>query len=100
MNTFTHCFKFQNLPKLEGNCDVIYLYIKSEGKENYLISGYLLTKVETSRYSSEGSVSLITSAMASMMSQSPSVSSPEPCKSKQKILKMSQNNSNTPQIYK
>lgn len=49
MNTFTHCFKFQNLPKPQGNYDVIYLYIKSEGKENYLISGYLLTKVETSR---------------------------------------------------
>lgn len=46
MNTFTYCFKIR--PRLQRNRDVICLF-NFEGKENYLISGYLLTKVETSR---------------------------------------------------
>lgn len=41
-----------------------------------LMSGYLETSVETSRQRREGSVSLKTSAMAAMLSQSRSVSSP------------------------
>lgn len=42
----------------------------------YLMSGYLDTRVVTSRNSSVGSVSLNTSAMAAMAPQSRSVSSP------------------------
>lgn len=42
----------------------------------YLISGYLDTRVETSKKSSVGSVSLNTSAMAEIAPHSQSVSSP------------------------